>query len=192
MTGPILGVAELAQAAGVKPRTLAAYLARGKCPAPDADLACGPVWLAATVAAWLEARDRRATGLVAAADAVVDRVAQGIEAQGIYRTQGARDHRPRRQHVIGANGRTAYHDRIDVGGGSYVDRDWSSKVPRPVDPKALAARDAYRLVAKYGARPDAPAELRNAARALRSRERALETIKRRQVNRTGDPDGFPF
>ena len=55
----LYGIHELAKAAGVKPRTLAAYLARGKCPTPTARLAAGPVWTHEDVAAWLQTRDER-------------------------------------------------------------------------------------------------------------------------------------
>ena len=55
----LYGVEELATAAGVRPRTLASYLARGKCPAPAVRLACGPIWTEDEVQAWLEQRDSR-------------------------------------------------------------------------------------------------------------------------------------
>lgn len=55
----VYGTAELARAAGVKPRTLAGYLARGKCPPPSIRLECGPLWLETDVAEWLAARAER-------------------------------------------------------------------------------------------------------------------------------------
>ena len=61
----LYGVDELARAAGCKPKTLTAYLTRGKCPPPSARLKCGPVWTEEAVASWLEARDARLESLEA-------------------------------------------------------------------------------------------------------------------------------
>ena len=69
----IYGTQELADAAGIQPRTLSAYLVRGGCPAPDVVLACGPVWREATVREWLRGREQRALEALEK-DIVFDRV----------------------------------------------------------------------------------------------------------------------
>jgi predicted DNA-binding transcriptional regulator AlpA len=55
----LLGVAEIAEMIGVGRKTVAAYVARGQMPAPDARLACGPIWQRSTIDAWQSKRDER-------------------------------------------------------------------------------------------------------------------------------------
>lgn len=71
MSATVYGVAELARAAGVKPRTIASYLSRGRVPEPDARLECGPVWFGPTIEPWIAARDSRLAAIVESADAVI-------------------------------------------------------------------------------------------------------------------------
>jgi len=53
---PIYGYAEIAEQLGVNTNLLAQWKSRGKLPEPDAQLAMGPVWLAATIEAWIAER----------------------------------------------------------------------------------------------------------------------------------------
>ena len=48
-----MGIAEIAQRAGVSRQTVAQWHVRGKLPEPDARLAMGPVWRETTIEAWL-------------------------------------------------------------------------------------------------------------------------------------------
>lgn len=59
MPDDILGVHELAELAGVLPRTMSAYVSRGQCPAPDYVLKCGPIWRRETAERWIAKRDER-------------------------------------------------------------------------------------------------------------------------------------
>lgn len=52
-----MGIAEIAQRAGVSRQTVAQWHARSKLPEPDARLAMGPVWRETTIEAWLAARE---------------------------------------------------------------------------------------------------------------------------------------
>ena len=54
----IYGVAELAEACGVEPRRVAAWLVRGSydIPAPDVRLRATPIWYASTIEAWIRER----------------------------------------------------------------------------------------------------------------------------------------
>jgi prophage regulatory protein len=55
----LLGAAEVAAVLGVSRKTVAAYLARGQMPAPDARLACGPIWRRGSLEVWLATREQR-------------------------------------------------------------------------------------------------------------------------------------
>lgn len=57
----IYGVVELGAAVGVSSGTISVWLHRGSygIPEPDVRLACGPVWFASTVKAWV--RSEKAT-----------------------------------------------------------------------------------------------------------------------------------
>jgi len=58
VNGHIYGVAELAAACGVEPKRVATWLARGNyaIPEPDVRLACGPIWYASSIEAWIGER----------------------------------------------------------------------------------------------------------------------------------------
>jgi predicted DNA-binding transcriptional regulator AlpA len=49
----LYGIAEIAQALGVSRGLVAQWYRRGKLPEPDARLAMGPVWTAATIEPWI-------------------------------------------------------------------------------------------------------------------------------------------
>ena len=51
----LLGLTEVAQVLGVSKRTASRYTARSDFPAPTAQLAMGPIWLAQDVEAWMRA-----------------------------------------------------------------------------------------------------------------------------------------
>jgi len=53
---PIVTADEVAERAGIAPRTLHAYVVRGHAPKPDGYLSRTPVWRESTVAEWLEQR----------------------------------------------------------------------------------------------------------------------------------------
>ena len=55
--GWCMGIAEIAQRAGVPRQTVAQWHARGKLPEPDARLAMGPVWRETAIESWLAARE---------------------------------------------------------------------------------------------------------------------------------------
>jgi predicted DNA-binding transcriptional regulator AlpA len=48
-----MGIAEIAQRAGVSRQTVAQWHVRKKLPEPDARLAMGPVWRETTIEAWI-------------------------------------------------------------------------------------------------------------------------------------------
>jgi hypothetical protein len=50
----LYGVAEIAVALGVPRNTVAQWVARGKLPQPDAELAMGPVWSGRRIERWIE------------------------------------------------------------------------------------------------------------------------------------------
>ena len=54
----LYGVAEIAQALGMRRETIAQWHLRGKLPEPDAVLAMGPVWTEATIRPWLRRQER--------------------------------------------------------------------------------------------------------------------------------------
>lgn len=51
----VYGIAEIARALGTDPGLVGKWRERHKLPAPDAELATGPVWLAGTIEPLLEA-----------------------------------------------------------------------------------------------------------------------------------------
>jgi len=53
-----LGVREIAQLLEVRAGTVAQWKHRGRLPAPDWQLACGPLWARATVEKWARATNR--------------------------------------------------------------------------------------------------------------------------------------
>jgi hypothetical protein len=61
MTISVLGTAELAQRINEPVYLVAKWRQRGKVPAPDFDLAMGPVWLSSSIDAW-EAAGRPKNG----------------------------------------------------------------------------------------------------------------------------------
>ena len=54
----LYGIAEIAQALGIRPGTVSLWRHRGKLPEPDVELAMGPVWTEATILPWLAAKAR--------------------------------------------------------------------------------------------------------------------------------------
>ena len=57
MTGPdLLGIADVAELAGTKEKTISAYLARHQMPAPDGRIGRTPYWKRKTIEAWLVTR----------------------------------------------------------------------------------------------------------------------------------------
>jgi len=48
----VMGLAEVSVETGVQPTTIHAWMRRGHLPAPDARLACGPIWRRSTIEAW--------------------------------------------------------------------------------------------------------------------------------------------
>lgn len=61
-TDELLGAKEAAQVLGVSSTRVRALRAAGRFPAPDARLACGPVWLRSTLDARCATRPRRQPG----------------------------------------------------------------------------------------------------------------------------------
>jgi hypothetical protein len=55
----IVGLHEVTVITGVRPNTLSAWMRRGHIPAPDARLACGPVWRRSTITAWVNGAGRK-------------------------------------------------------------------------------------------------------------------------------------
>lgn len=55
----LYGIAEIAEAIGARPQTVAQWYRRGKLPPPDTVLAMGPVWTGKTLAPWLRERNRQ-------------------------------------------------------------------------------------------------------------------------------------
>jgi len=149
----LLGLAELAREAGVKPRTLAGYLSRGFTPEPDARLACGPIWHRDTVQPWLEEREQRLERAISAADAVLaDAVGKPSAVTGLALRQ-------QRAETARRNGRWRKYNLPTVTGEaySYVARAVidSGIVDSPDDraEKALrrrAARQAVRVESADG------------------------------------------
>lgn len=64
MSAKHLGTNEVASRAGVSPRTIASYAARGQMPSPSACPCCGhsPTWLASEIDSWLANRPGRGVG----------------------------------------------------------------------------------------------------------------------------------
>jgi len=54
MTRKVYGIAEIAQALGVKRQTVAQWHHRGKLPPADEELSMGPVWFAETIEPWIK------------------------------------------------------------------------------------------------------------------------------------------
>ena len=197
MNETLYGVAELARAAGVKPRTLAAYLARGHCPPPDVRLECGPVWYAASVAPWLETRQRRLDDAESRAEAAIRVVASGVKASGVFRAQGNVDHRGR--YEIDRT-RHRYHQTPDSLVQTRRDRygDTMRQPTRAVDVDESCRLEAYRIITDPGHQDADIAEsmlgngLVAARRALVKADNARARQANRQTNRSGSPDGIPF
>lgn len=95
VTAPVVGIAEVAAMAGVKPKTVSGYVARGVVlPEPLARLACGPVWDRAVIEAWVAARDGKARERVVSVytrwDALLDRAVAVYDVPEFRRSEQAR------------------------------------------------------------------------------------------------------
>lgn len=162
------GLAELARRAGVKPRTLAGYLARGKCPEPTWRFECGPVWVADDVKEWLEAREARVERIIDEA-----REAHLARVRDVFEQRYMPDPRETARRNV-HNGRL----RRRFGPGEPI----LAALEQPT-----VKQEVWRAAESVVSRETDPD--RDRPSAVRW---ALELRDRRAVNRTGDPEGIPF
>jgi hypothetical protein len=62
MTPRLYGIAEIAEAIGQRPNTVAQWFRRGKLPNPDAELAIGAVWTGKSIGPWIRKQRRISRG----------------------------------------------------------------------------------------------------------------------------------
>lgn len=172
----LLGVAELAREAGVKPRTLAGYLARGQCPEPSVRLECGPVWFESAVREWLDAREARLERVIGEESAAFEAEVEAVVGERYgYKLSHHLDKRETAKRNA-RNGKLRRQWSSGRAGLSLSDLHRSGLLSPTVREEQRA--DAERVVMS---RSDGSRQLR----ALRLRDN-------RTANRSGCPDGIPF
>jgi hypothetical protein len=193
----LYGVTELARAAGCKPRTLAAYLARGKCPPADVRLECGPVWFEETVRPWLEARDARLLANLEAAESAIGQVASAIRSDGAYALVSGKDQRRRNRYEP-----HLYRKHHSVGGDIHVDPDSieGRRLEKPIQATSRAREEVKAAERLLRGRPQehddalvlTVVNVATAREQLARADRAHELREARQANRAGNQDGIPW
>ena len=167
----LYGLAELARAAGVKPRTMSAYVCRGQCPAPDARLECGPVWLEATVNEWIAARDARVETAISEETEAFER-----DVDDVYGATYAPDKRETAKRNV-RNGKRKRVWGSGRAGMSLADLHRTGLLEPTI--KEETRRYAERVVIGRGA-------------TTGRLEWALGLRQSRQANRVGSEDGIPW
>lgn len=176
MTGTVFGVAEFARAAGVKPKTIAGYLARGRCPQPDVRLECGPVWFESTVASWIATRDSRLETIVQESDRAIEAEVRAATEYVNFQIASKRETARRNAH----NARVRRGEARTKRPGGYTIK---GKGIMP-NVRAEARQIAESLIGRGDSSlPDS---------VLARRDWAATLLERRTYTRIGAPDGIPF
>lgn len=167
----VYGLAELARAAGVKPRTMSGYLARRQCPDPDVRLESGPVWFAETVEAWIAKRDNRVETIIEAETEAFER-----DVDDVFHATYARDKRETAKRNV-RNGRRKRAWGSGRAGMSLADLHRTGLLEPTV--KEETRKHAERVVIGQGG---------NTSRL----DWAIGIRQSRQANRVGSEDGIPW
>ena len=174
MPDDILGVHEMAELAGIAPRTMSAYVTRGQCPPPDYRLQCGPIWRRETAEAWIAKRDERLERIQSQTGKVIEKELRAAENYVAFQVIGATIGGKRQNAEV--RYRNARNKKARGGKSQYTRILPTVRQEARMIAEAMIGRGDSSL-------PDS---------LLVRHDWAVGLLQRRQANRLGSLDGIPF